>query len=337
MIVAGIESTCDECSVALVEDGVRILSLAIDSQIQIHKEFQGVVPEVASRRHVETILPVYRQALADAGLPAAGIDGFAVSRQPGLGGSLQVGMGFCKGIAWSLGKPFVGVDHVLAHLYAAHLENDVRYPYLGLLVSGGHSLICRVRNFDDVEVLGASIDDAAGEAFDKVARHYGLGYPGGAALDALARKGNPEAFRFPFSNLYKGAHTFDVSYSGLKNAVINQLDLFWDGQSPRSIENIAASFERVAVDTLVKKVKKALEHTGLERVVAGGGVAANSLLRSRLDSLAGVEVHYPPLRLCGDNGAMVAGLGYHHLLRGDRSGWNESVCARVQGFRRAGS
>lgn len=334
MIVLGIESTCDECSVALVEDGRRILSLVIDSQVDIHREFHGVVPEIASRRHVQTILPVYRQALKEAGLQAKDIQGLAVSRQPGLGGSLQVGMGFCKGLAFSLGLPFVGVDHVLGHLYAPHLEADIAYPYLGLLVSGGHSMICHIRGHDQVEVLGASIDDAAGEAFDKVARHYGLGYPGGAALDALARQGNPEAFRFPFSNLYKGNHPYDVSYSGLKNAVINQLDQFWDGTSERSLENIAASFERVAIDTLVRRLARALADTGLVRVVAGGGVAANTRLRASLKALPGIQAFYPSLRLCGDNAAMIAGLGYQYLVRGRTSGWDESVCARVRDFRR---
>lgn len=334
MKVLGIESSCDECSASVVEDGRTVLSLVIASQVPVHQRFQGVVPEVASRMHLEWIRSVCNDALSRAGLDFAHVDAVAATRQPGLSGSLVVGHTFAKTLAWAGGKPFIGVDHMLAHLYAPQLEKPVDYPFLGLLVSGGHSLIVRVDAFDRIEVLGASIDDAVGEAFDKVARHYGLGYPGGKVIDDLARNGDPDAFRFPLPNLYKGHHPYDVSYSGLKNAAVNQLDLFWNGTSPRSIENIAASFERTAIDILVRKLLKASHDLGLCRIVAGGGVAANSRLRRELATVPGLEVHFPALELCGDNAAMVAGLGWHYLQRGERSPWHETVQARVQGFRK---
>lgn len=335
MIILGIESSCDECSVALVRDGQEILGQVIATQIELHKPYNGVVPELASRKHLEWIVPTYNQALAEAGLTLAELDGIAVTSRPGLTGSLQVGLSFAKGLAWICGLPWVTVDHIRAHLYAPQLENRIEYPFIGLLVSGGHSIICRVDGFDAITVLGASIDDAVGEAFDKVAKHYGLGYPGGKAIDDLARTGNPQAFNFPHANLYKGNHPYDVSYSGLKNAVINQLDTFWDGKSEKNLANIAASFERVAIDVLVKKALKAAVDQGLTRIVAGGGVAANSWLRQRLQLESNIQSFFPSLELCSDNAAMIAGIGYHMLLRGDRAGLRENVSARVQGFRKA--
>ncbi len=334
MIVLGIESSCDECSLALVEDGKKILSHVVATQIPFHAPYHGVVPEIASRKHTEWILPVYRQTLAQAGMNPQKIDGISVANRPGLSGSLLVGLSFAKGLSLGLNKPFVAVDHVLAHLYAPQLEFDIPYPFLGLLVSGGHSIICRVDDFHQVQVLGASIDDACGEAFDKVAKHLNLGYPGGKQIDQLARKGNPRAFRFPVANLYKGQHTYDVSYSGLKNAVINQRELFWDGTSPQTLENICASFEKVAIDTLLKKVILAAKKTGIPRVVAGGGVAANTYLRTALKASVGLEVYYPSLELCTDNGAMIAGLGYHFLKQGIQGSLRENVHPRVQGFRK---
>lgn len=334
MKVLGIESSCDECSASVVIDGKELASLVIASQIEIHRRFDGVVPEVASRLHLEWIRPVVDQALQEAGLVLSDIDAIAATRTPGLAGSLVVGHTFAKTLAWASGKPFIGVNHMLAHLYAPQLHQSIAYPFLGLLVSGGHSLIVRVESHDSIEVMGASIDDAVGEAFDKIAKHYGLGYPGGKIIDDLARKGNPHAFNFSIPNLYKGKHPYDLSYSGLKNAAVNQLDIFWDGRSEKSMENIAASFERVAIDILVRKLLKASKDTGLTRIVAGGGVAANTLLRSRLGEEKHLELFFPPLILCGDNAAMVAGLAYQYLIRGERSTWEETVQSRVQGFKR---
>ncbi|MBN2049528.1 MAG: tRNA (adenosine(37)-N6)-threonylcarbamoyltransferase complex transferase subunit TsaD [Spirochaetales bacterium] len=334
MMILGIETSCDECSVAVVDDGRNIISNIVASQIELHRPYKGVVPELASRKHTEWIIPVYREALAAAGVTLREVDGIAATNRPGLAGALLVGHSFAKSLAYASGKPFVGVDHIRAHLYAAHLERDIDYPYIGLLVSGGHTILCRVSSFDDVEVLGTTIDDACGEAFDKVAKHYGMGYPGGLAVDTLAARGNPEAFHFPNPSLHKGDHRYDVSYSGLKTAVINQLEQFRGTAGTGSLEDIAASFQKAAIDLLLSRLFRVVEDTGLKRIVAGGGVAANSLLRSTLADYKDVEVIFPSLKLCTDNGAMIAGIGYHYLTRGIQSPFSETVSARVQGFRK---
>ena len=339
MLVLGIESSCDETAAAVVEDGRRILSDVVATQIPFHAKYQGVVPEIASRKHTEWIWGVVEKALSDAGVKAAELDGIAVTARPGLVGSLLVGLSFAKGMAYSLGKPYIGVNHILAHLYAPQLEAPVDYPFIGLLVSGGHSIISRVEDFDEIEVLGTTIDDAAGEAFDKVSKYYGFGYPGGAVIDRLAASGDDHAFHFPKPSLHKGEHRYDVSYSGLKTAAIHQLDQYRKPGAETTPENIAASFQRAAVDILLDRLYKAIEDTGLRTVVAGGGVAANSYLRRELGARAaekGLTVRFPPLKLCGDNGAMVAGLGCRFLERGDRSGFDLNASARVPLFRRIG-
>lgn len=334
MIVLGIESSCDECAVALVENGSTILSSVINTQIEHHKPYDGVVPELASRLHVEAVSEVYREAMARSGLTLSQVDAVAVTNRPGLVGSLLVGLSFAKGLAFSARKPLVGVDHILAHLYAPQLEAPVAYPHIGLLVSGGHTLLALVRGFDDIEVLGTTIDDAVGEAFDKVAKFYGLGYPGGKAVDDRARTGDPEAYRFPQSRLDKGNHPFDVSYSGLKTAVINQKDQFLQPGASPSLENLCAGFQRSAIDLLVSKLKAVVKQTGITRVVAGGGVAANSYLRSALGNQRGWSVSYPSLALCTDNAAMIAGWAFHALVRGDRAGWDLNAESRVPRFKR---
>jgi len=320
MIILGIESSCDECAAAVVEKGKKILSNIIYSQIKYHQPFYGVVPEIASRKHLETIEPVVAAAISESGVAMRDLDGLAVTYRPGLIGSLLVGLSYAKGLAMSLKKPFIGIDHILAHLYAPHLEYDLSYPHLGLLASGGHTLISLVHSFEKFEVLGTTIDDACGEAFDKVAKYYDLGFPGGAAIDRLAAKGDTHAFNFPKPSLHKGDHLFDVSYSGLKTAVVNQLDQFRNGGREKSKENIAASFQRVAIDMLVDR---------------GGGVAANSYLRKRLSEQADLEVVFPSMKLCTDNAAMIAGLGYHFLSRGRESDLKLNAQARVPGFRRS--
>jgi N6-L-threonylcarbamoyladenine synthase len=334
MLVLGIESSCDECAAAVVRGGRQILSSIVASQEELHRPFYGVVPEIASRRHLETIEPVVERALREADTAKERIDGVAVTYRPGLIGSLLVGLSFAKGWALALGKPLVGVDHILAHLYAPHLEREIPYPYLGLLVSGGHTLIARVEDHDRIEVLGTTIDDACGEAFDKVARFYDLGFPGGVAIDRLSRQGTPDAFRFPRPSLHKGAHPYDVSYSGLKTAAVNQLDQFWNREHPKTKENIAASFQKAAIDILVDRVLKAARDQRLARIVAGGGVAANSYLRARMAAEPGLEVIFPSLKLCTDNAAMVAGLGGRLLAAGRRSGLDLNAEARVPLFRR---
>lgn len=339
MKVLGIESSCDECAAAVVEDGTRILSNVVATQIPFHEVYNGVVPEIASRMHTEWISGVVKTALSDAGCKPSDIDGVAATAQPGLLGSLLVGLSFGKAFAYSLDKPFIAVDHMLAHLYAPMLSEKVEYPFLGLLVSGGHSIICRVDDFDAITVLGTTIDDAVGEAFDKVSKYYGFGYPGGVYIDRLAKAGDSSAFKFPLPNLHKGEHRYDVSYSGLKTAVINQIEQFRqtdaDGKpAAMTSENIAASFQKTAIDILLRSLYRAVEDTGLTTVVAGGGVAANSYLRQCLAERRDLRCLFPPLNLCGDNGAMVAGLGYKYLARGERSPWSVTASARVRAFKR---
>lgn len=336
MKILGIETSCDETAASVVEDGRTIISNVVATQIPFHSEWMGVVPEIASRKHTEWILPVVREALDKASLKPGEIDGIAATGRPGLMGSLLVGLTFGKTLSWSLGKPFIAVNHMLAHLYAAHLAADVSYPYLGLLVSGGHTIICKVAGYDQIEVLGTSIDDAAGEAFDKVAKFYNLGYPGGAVIDRLAEKGDPRAAAFPMPSLHKGEHRYDVSYSGLKTAAINQIDQFWNPSYSRTDENLAAAFQEAAVKILLSRLFRAVEDTGLTTVVAGGGVAANSRLRKLLAERTDIECVFPPLSLCGDNAAMVAGLGYQYLSRGIVSSFSETASARVEGFRKNG-
>jgi N6-L-threonylcarbamoyladenine synthase len=333
--ILGIESSCDECSASVVEDGRRILSNVILSQVDFHKPYYGVVPEIASRKHIEWIRPVVEDALAEASVTLADVDAVAVTFRPGLIGSLLVGLSYAKGLAWATGKPLVGVDHILAHLYAPHLEQDIDYPYLGLLVSGGHTIIARVDAFDRIQVLGTTIDDACGEAFDKVAKHYDIGFPGGVAIDRLAQKGDPRAFLFPRPSLHKGEAFYDVSYSGLKTAVIHQSEQFWNGKAEKSLANIAASFQRAAVDILVDRALAAAADNGLHRLVAGGGVAANSYLRARLAAEQGLQAIFPSLKLCTDNAAMVAGIGYHRLLSGAVDDFTLNAEARVPMFKRS--
>ena len=334
MNVLGIESSCDECSVAIVEDGRHIRSNVIASQIDIHRPYNGVVPELASRTHTEWISGTVKESLAEAGMSLDQIDGIAVTNRPGLVGALLVGVSFAKGLAFSRGLPFVGVDHIRAHLYAPQLENDIEYPFLGLLVSGGHTIISKVTAFDEIEVMGTTIDDACGEAFDKVAKHYDLGYPGGVVIDKMSKDGDSTAFRFPDPSLHKGDHDYDVSYSGLKTAVINQIDQFHVEGKDSSVNNIVASFQKAAVDMLLKRLVKASEDTGIRRIVAGGGVAANSYLRSAVADKTDWEVYFPSLKLCTDNGAMIAGIGYHYLKGGQRDDFSLTASARVQGFKK---
>jgi N6-L-threonylcarbamoyladenine synthase len=337
MNVLGIESSCDECAAAVVRDGKVILSNVVRTQIPFHAEYNGVVPEVASRKHTEWISAVVKDALDGAEVP---IDAVAATAQPGLLGSLLVGLNFAKAFAWARRLPFVACDHILAHLYASRLAEEAPpdYPFLGLLVSGGHSIICKVDDFDAVTVLGTTVDDAAGEAFDKVSKHYGFGYPGGRYIDELAARGDDGAFRFPLPKLHDAARRYDVSYSGLKTAVIHQLDTF--AKKPPAAytdaatlnADIAASFQKAAVEILLRALARAVEDTGIKTVVSGGGVAANSWLRRRLAEHSGISAVFPPTELCGDNGAMIAGIAYQYLLRGESSPMSAVAQARVKEF-----
>ena len=320
-----------------------ILSNVVATQIPFHAEYNGVVPEIASRMHTEWISRVVQEALDNASLRPGDVDAVAATAHPGLLGSLLVGLSFAKAFAWAKNIPFIAVDHMLAHLYASRLvysgpdPSTTEYPFLGLLVSGGHTIICRADNFDDITILGTTIDDAAGEAFDKVSKHYGFGYPGGAVIDKLAKTGNSNSFNFPMPNLHKGDHRCDVSYSGLKTAVVNQLAQFRVGPEPEGgdrSEDIAASFQKTAVEILLRALFRAVEDSGLSTIIAGGGVAANSYLRAKAAERQDLRFVFPPLELCGDNGAMVAGLAYKYLASGERSDLRATASARVRSFKR---
>jgi N6-L-threonylcarbamoyladenine synthase len=236
---------------------------------------------------------------------------------------------FAKSMAYALKKPFTGIDHIKAHIYAAHLEHEIQYPHIGVIVSGGHTIISLVKNFDDMEILGTTIDDACGEAFDKVAKYYNFGFPGGAVIDRLAEKGNPEAFNFPMASLDKHAHLYDLSYSGLKTAVINQSEQFWNRKYDKTPENIAASFQYAALTMLLKKVKLAVKNTGVNTVVLGGGVASNSMLRKELEADNTLKVYFPSKIPCTDNAAMIAGLGYRYFASGMHSEFSLTAESRL--------
>ncbi len=336
MTILGIETSCDECSAAVVVDAKEILSNVIATQIELHKPYQGVVPELASRLHTEWIEQVVDAAISKAGITKEDLDAVAFTNRPGLLGSLLVGVNFAKCFASTLGIPYLGIDHIRAHLFASQIENPLEYPYLGVLVSGGHTVICKVNSYDDVDVLGTTIDDAIGEAFDKVAKFYDLGYPGGVVIDRLSQNGDANAFAFPGPTMDRDKHPYDMSYSGLKTAVINQKDRFLNPGCEDTKENIAASFQRQAVNILMKRVRLALKDTGLKRVSAGGGVAANSLLRKELKELekGGYTVTFPSLKLCTDNGAMVAGLAYNYFKDGYKDGPDVTASARVSAFKK---
>ena len=304
MVVLAFESSCDECAVALVENGKSVLAHTIFSQVDLHAPYNGVVPEIASRNHLLKILPVLEETLGD--FPISKIDALAASVGPGLIGALAIGSMTAQALAFAWGKPFIPVDHVEGHLYSPHLAHDITFPYLCLMCSGGHTLLCWVESFSNYRVLGSTIDDAVGEAFDKVAKMLGLGYPGGPLIQASAQKGNDLAFVFPTGLANKQGDLLNFSYSGLKTAVFYTLQKL---TPPYPVEDISASFQKAAVMGLVKKVKNALKATNAERLTVVGGVAANTLLRSELFKL-GVQVFLTPLALCGDNAAMIGGRAY---------------------------
>ncbi len=329
MIVLGIESSCDETSIALVEDGDKILANLISSQADLHARFGGVVPEVASRRHIEVVSPLLEDALAAAGANWPDIGAVATTRGPGLAGALLVGMMAAKGVAWARGIPLVGVNHLAAHIWANRIADpDLPLPFLCLLVSGGHTSLVRVEGPSSLLELGRTRDDAAGEAYDKVARLLGLGYPGGPELDKEAQKGEPRAFDLPRAYL---EGTWDFSFSGLKTAVRRLVEKHQMAGMPYSVSDVAASFQAAVVDVLVSKTVAAAETEDLGVVAIAGGVAANSHLRSRLAEACaarGWRFSSPPMVLCGDNAAMIAGLGYQLLLEGQRDDMAMPASAR---------
>ncbi len=312
MIVLGVESSCDETGVALVEalpDGhMRLRGDALHSQARMHAQYGGVVPELASRDHIRRIVPLTRQALRDAGLALSDVDLVAWTRGPGLAGALLVGAGFAAALAAALDRPALGVHHLEGHLLSPFLSADPpQFPFVALLVSGGHTQLMRVDGVGCYELLGETIDDAAGEAFDKTAKLMGLGYPGGPALARLAEAGNPRAFALPRPLLHSGEP--DFSFAGLKTAVLTQHRRLGPAPSGPALADLAASTQAAIVEVLVAKSRLALARTGLRRLVVAGGVGANAELRRQLDAACatrGVRVHYPELHLCSDNGAMIA-------------------------------
>jgi len=319
--VLGIETSCDETAVAVVQDGRTVLSNLVSSQTDLHARFGGVVPEVAARAHVETLNPMMQEALEQAGCRFADIDAVAVTVGPGLVGALLVGIAGAKAVALASRAEFVGVNHLEGHIYANFLEHGPpEPPYVCLVVSGGHTMLVHMPAEHRYEVLGQTVDDAAGEAFDKIARFMGLGFPGGPALDKLARTGNPEAIRFPRAMAESG--DYDFSLSGLKTAVLRHVKA--EQAAGRAVDpaDLAASFQEAIVDVQVSKTIAAAEEKGVPTVLLGGGVVANTRLRERMETAgerADVRVLFPPLELCTDNAAMIACAGASRLALGERT------------------
>lgn len=324
MLTLGIESSCDETSVSLT-DGRKVLSNVVSSSVHLHKKYGGVVPEIASRFHVEYIVEVLSGALKNAGKDLKDVKLVAVTNGPGLVGALLIGISMAKSISYSLNKPLIGVNHILAHLYSSFLSDDVpEFPFIGLVVSGGHTTLFYCESIGSQRILGSTLDDAVGEAYDKVAKILGLGYPGGPVIDRLAKEASG-ASTIPFPKSYLGKDSLDFSFSGIKTSVlyyVNRLRQKNHNISKKEINDICYSFQEAALDALVEKVIKAAELTKTKRVVIGGGVAANSRLREKMNDLASfssMKIHFPELKYCMDNAAMIGYLGEALYKKGSRS------------------
>ena len=316
MIILGIESSCDETGVALYDSENGLLSQALHSQVALHADYGGVVPELASRDHVRKITPLTQRVLQDADKTLDDIDGIAYTAGPGLMGALLVGASFAKSLAWSLGIPALGIHHMEAHLLAPLIDRQtdaLGLPFVALLVSGGHTQLVHVKAFGDYEILGESVDDAAGEAFDKTAKLLGLGYPGGPKIAEQSEGGDPTRFRFPRPMTDRPG--LDFSFSGLKTYALNTVQSLGT-LSKQDIADVSAAFEIAAVDTLVIKCRRAIEQTGAQQLVIAGGVSANTRLRAELTAKLTTEIVYAPLALCTDNGAMIAYAGALRMLGG---------------------
>ena len=331
MIVLGIESSCDETAAAVVENGKNILSNVVSSQVAFHRKYGGVVPEIASRKHVETIVPVIRESLDEAGLTLNEIEGIAVTRGPGLVGSLLIGISLAKSIAYVKNLPLIGVNHLEGHLNAVFLEEkDLEFPFVGLVVSGGHTNLYHVKARGDYIFLGQTRDDAAGEAFDKVAKLLGLGYPGGVIIDKMAKEGNAAAINFPRALIAKDS--FDFSFSGIKTAVLHYVKR-QEGKIDDGHKNdIVASFQEAVIDVLVTKVIRAAKKCKVDKVSLAGGVAANTRLREKIAEKAGkgdIRVFIPSPHLCTDNAAMIAAVGDYYLKKGITSPLTLNASSRL--------
>jgi len=327
-LLLAVESSCDETAAAVLRGSREVLADVVASQVALHAEYGGVVPELACRAHAEAIVPVVQEALAQAGVGLAELDAVAVTQGPGLVGALLVGLSFAKALAWSRGLPLVPVNHLEAHLAAAFLEEEVPTPFVGLVVSGGHTALYLCSRRGVYQRLGQTVDDAAGEAFDKVAKLLGLGYPGGVVIDRLAGEGDPARFSFPRPMLHSG--NLDFSFSGLKTRLRSHCESYLKGLGRQELADTCASFQEAVVDTLVAKTAQALDQTRAACLVACGGVACNSRLRSALHSLAaarGCHLVIPRPRYCTDNAAMVACAGSHRFLAGVRAGTDLNAVA----------
>lgn len=319
MNILAVESSCDETAVAIVKDGRQVLTDCIASQVDLHRIYGGVVPEIASRMHIEAIYGLADQALEKAGLSRNDIDAIAVTYAPGLIGAVLVGVNFAKAAALALGKPLIPVHHICGHIAANYIAYpDLKPPFLCLVVSGGHTMIVDVQDYTKMEILGTTLDDAAGECFDKVGRVLGMPYPGGAALDKAAANGDDTKYPLPRSK--PGANAYDMSFSGLKTAALNLIHHNEQVGKPLDVNSLCASFCSAVSDTLVPRVVMALEQTGYKKLAVAGGVAANSRIRKDILAAAeklGTEVYLPPLSLCGDNAAMIGAQGYYEYLAGN--------------------
>ena len=319
--IMAIESSCDETSVAVVKNGREVISNVISSQIDMHKKFGGVVPEVASRMHLEVINNIVREALEEAKLSMDDIDAIAVTKGPGLVGALLVGISEAKALSYACKKPLVGVNHMKGHICAALITHkELEPPFICLLVSGGHTYLVHVKDYNNMEVIGKTIDDACGEAYDKVARCLGMNYPGGPEVERLAKLGNDEAIDFPRVMLDKNSYNF--SFSGLKTAVLNYLNNKKQKNEEISKEDVCASFQRAVFDVLIYKTEKLMKEKNLDTLVVSGGVSANNTLREEINKMCennGFKSYFPDKILCTDNAAMIASSGYYEYISGVRS------------------
>lgn len=318
MLILGIETSCDETAAGVVKDGTRILSNVISSSLKYHKKFGGVVPEIATRHHVENIDKVITRSLYLAGVKIKDIDAVAVTNGPGLVGALLTGISCAKAISYNLGKPLIAVDHLKAHIYSAIMEKNIPvFPFIGLVISGGHTRLYLVDDFNSFELLGDTVDDAVGEAYDKVSKILGLGYPGGPVIDALAKKGNPAAIKFTCRAVN---NSLDFSFSGIKTAVLYKVKAMGPRLKAKEVSDIAASFQEAVLRVLVENSIKAIEKYKVKSFVVGGGVSANSGFREKMRREAafkGFDLYFPPLNLCSDNAVMAAGLAYRLYKKGE--------------------
>ena len=332
ILILGLESSCDETAAAVIKNGRTVLSNVISSQIDIHKEYGGVVPEIASRKHIERINTVIEEALKEAGVGLKDLDAIGVTYGPGLVGALLVGVAEAKAICFAADIPLVGVHHIEGHVSANYIENkDLEPPFLCLIVSGGHTHLVVVKDYGEFEILGRTGDDAAGEAFDKVARAIGLGYPGGPKIDKLSKEGNPDAITFPKTKIEDAP--YDFSFSGLKSAVLNYINKAKMMNEEFNPADLAASFQKNVVDTLTEKTIHAAKELHINKVAIAGGVASNSTLRNSMEEACrkeGLRFYHPSPIFCTDNGAMIGVAAYYEFIKGTRHGWDLNAVPNLQ-------